>query len=582
MTHIVITVVHYHGSGNRTGVILVIFSIRSLPVSIKMLIAPAILVIMLLTFGIYTITIMSLQKADLKQIKEITDQIDFISSTRKKLTEMNEGSYKFLGWVSSGYSQTRIDSIRTHVNDQFKSVEQDIAGFLGKEGNNDDSTLHIIKATSDSLQSYIAWISKMFDMSEVDLSVASTFLKPADDLLSKCLYSLDNLTSDKETSSEQAFIRSRQRTQTLFTTFVTSIIISVFIGFIVTFQIARSVTRPLGLLQNVINRAALQDLTVSVENDSGDETGGISRALNSLIKELRTIVITLFKKSDHLVTVGNRLRSISLSLSDKSKEILTESTSVSEESTQSVEVINKISSETGLISTAIHSVSDAIKRMTGSLNDVSDFCRRELDIVNTAVTQSETASTSILHLNTAAQEIGTAIGLIKKIAEKTNLLALNASIEAAAAGDYGQGFAIVASEVKELSRQTAKTSEMITSQVNTIQSITGSSIKAIESITHIIKETSTISYQIAEEVKQQSMTIQEIGQSVVSTNANASSIAEKTRQNVEGFKSIAKRASVVNSSINRTSADIQQIQSSSNELKILADELASIVSKFKV
>ena len=134
----------------------------------------------------------------------------------------------------------------------------------------------------------------------------------------------------------------------------------------------------------------------------------------------------------------------------------------------------------------------------------------------------------------AAQKIGAVVNLINEIASQTNLLALNATIEAARAGEAGKGFAVVASEVKSLANQTAKATEEIQSQVGHMQSVTGTTVDAILSITGTIRRMSEISTMIASAVEEQGAATREIARNVteaslgtreVSSNISGVSIA---------------------------------------------------------
>ena len=105
--------------------------------------------------------------------------------------------------------------------------------------------------------------------------------------------------------------------------------------------------------------------------------------------------------------------------------------------------------------------------------------QRSVSESNRATNETQRASGQVDGLSSAAEKIGNIIQLIQAIASQTNLLALNATIEAARAGDAGKGFAIVASEVKNLASQTAQATEQIASQLATIQSATGETVTAI-------------------------------------------------------------------------------------------------------
>ena len=162
----------------------------------------------------------------------------------------------------------------------------------------------------------------------------------------------------------------------------------------------------------------------------------------------------------------------------------------------------------------VQSVASATEELTTSVNEISRQVQESSTIASEAVHQAEKTDARINELSQAASRIGDVVKLITAIAEQTNLLALNATIEAARAGEAGRGFAVVASEVKALAAQTGKATEEIGTQIAGMQTATQESVAAIKEIGGTISRISQIASTIAAAVEEQGATTQEIARNV--------------------------------------------------------------------
>jgi methyl-accepting chemotaxis protein len=184
-------------------------------------------------------------------------------------------------------------------------------------------------------------------------------------------------------------------------------------------------------------------------------------------------------------------------------------------------------------SSNMQSVATATEELSASVDEIGRQVEESNRIAEAAVVQAEQTDGRIGKLSRAAQQIGDVVKLITAIAEQTNLLALNATIEAARAGEAGRGFAVVASEVKSLASQTAKATDEISSHIAGMQGATQESVAAIKEIGGTIAQISTIASTIASAVQEQGSATQEIARSVQTvaqgTHEAAANIMEVNR-----------------------------------------------------
>lgn len=217
-------------------------------------------------------------------------------------------------------------------------------------------------------------------------------------------------------------------------------------------------------------------------------------------------------------------------------------------------------------STNVGTVAAASEEMSNSIAEVSERVGQAANMTNEAATSAEHSTEMVGKLSTSAQTIGDVIAMISDIAEQTNLLALNATIEAARAGEAGKGFAVVASEVKGLASQTAKATEQISSQITGMQGDTEAVVGAIGKIGSMINELNSTSSSIAAAVEEQHSATQEI--------------ARNTQQAADGTKEVSENIVQVSSAVQETGNAATEVMAASTQLVSEADRLRSSVSDF--
>ena len=219
-------------------------------------------------------------------------------------------------------------------------------------------------------------------------------------------------------------------------------------------------------------------------------------------------------------------------------------------------------------SSNVQSVASATEEMTASVNEIARQVQESSNIADEAVKQAEKTDARIAKLLQAANRIGDVVKLITAIAEQTNLLALNATIEAARAGEAGKGFAVVASEVKALAAQTAKATDEIGTQIAGMQTATQESVAAIKEIGSTIGRIADIASTIAVAVEEQGTATQEIARNVQEAS--------------KGTTQVATNITDVNRGASETGSASTQVFSSARWLSSESNHLKGEVAKFLV
>ncbi|MFD2204976.1 methyl-accepting chemotaxis protein [Kiloniella antarctica] len=214
----------------------------------------------------------------------------------------------------------------------------------------------------------------------------------------------------------------------------------------------------------------------------------------------------------------------------------------------------------------VQTVAAAAEELSCSIEEINRQVGESSVIASDAVSKADANIATIKGLEEASNRIGEVVGLISDIAEQTNLLALNATIEAARAGEAGKGFAVVASEVKNLANQTAKATEEISGQVGEMQGVTRTAVDAIEAIGKTIESMNEISVSISSAIEEQGAATQEISRNVQEASAGTAEVTS----NMQG----------VSEASTQTGNSSQQVLTASNDLAVQAEEMRKSVDAF--
>ncbi|UQS15969.1 methyl-accepting chemotaxis protein [Pseudomonas sp. HS6] len=317
-----------------------------------------------------------------------------------------------------------------------------------------------------------------------------------------------------------------------------STLLALLVGVIAAFIITRQITRPLQETMAVVDRIASGDLSHNVIVTRRDELGVLQQGIARMGVTLRDLISGIRDGVTQIASAAEELSAV------------TEQTSAG---------VNSQKIETDQVATAMHEMTATVQEVARNAEEASqaaaaaDGEAREGDkVVNEAIAQIERLASEVVRsteamavLQQESDKIGSVMDVIKAVAEQTNLLALNAAIEAARAGEAGRGFAVVADEVRGLAQRTQKSTEEIeglvaglqngTQQVSAVmnnsRALTDSSValtrkagSSLENITRTVSNIQSMNQQIAAAAEQQSAVAEEISRSII----NVRDVSEQT------------------------------------------------------
>ena len=286
---------------------------------------------------------------------------------------------------------------------------------------------------------------------------------------------------------------------------------------------------------------------------------GVAGVWNDLTNNVNRMAANLTEQVKNIADLTQSLSKASRDVDEVSQKMLNDAQATSDQA-------NLASTASEQINMNVQMVAASTEELTSSIKEVASNAAEAAKVGTNAVQMAESTNVLISNLGQSSTEIGNVIKVITSIAEQTNLLALNATIEAARAGDAGKGFAVVANEVKELAKETAKSTEDISRKVETIQNDTRNAVDAVKQIGEIIKQINEIQNSIASAVEQQSSTTNEIGR-------NANDAANGTSEVTTNIGKVATSAESTTEGANTT-------QRSANDLTTMSDKLEKLVGQF--
>ena len=315
---------------------------------------------------------------------------------------------------------------------------------------------------------------------------------------------------------------------------------------------ARAILRRVQGLAAVIGRVADGDLTTQVEVRTRDEIGQMSAALATTVARVRGAISAIGSSTHLLASSSDELNAVSVQLAGSAEETSAQAAVVSDAADQ--------------VSHNVSTVAAGAEEMSASIREIAVSATGAAEVATSGVTMAAAANASVARLGESSAEIGEVVKLISSIAEQTNLLALNATIEAARAGEAGRGFAIVASEVKDLAKETARATEDVSVRIAAIQADARQAVGSIGEIGDIIRRISDSQTTIASAVEEQTATTTEIGRNLTEAAEGSSEIA----RNVAGLADAARS----------TTTGATDTQRAAMELSQLATELQELVGQF--
>jgi methyl-accepting chemotaxis protein len=349
---------------------------------------------------------------------------------------------------------------------------------------------------------------------------------------------------------------------------VAALVAALVLGLFLTVIITRSISRPVQQTVQVLESLAECDLRETLDIDTTDELGVMAAALNKTIATFRTMIATISQSAEQVASASEEI-------SSGAGQTVESARHQADQTHQAATAMQQMTATVQQISESSQKAADTSRGAAEAARQGGQVVEATLSSMRNIATATTKTAALVADLGKSSEQIGKIIAVIDDIADQTNLLALNAAIEAARAGEQGRGFAVVADEVRKLAERTTKATKEIATMIESIQAETKHAVEAMEvgnrEVQVGVEKTSNSGTALKEIISMSERAGDMIAQ-IATAATEQSATTEQINANV----------TQISSATQESSAAAEQTAKACTDLSSLAFDLQKVVSQFKL
>lgn len=339
-------------------------------------------------------------------------------------------------------------------------------------------------------------------------------------------------------------------------------------GFLMVLAVVGSIKKVLLSFAASVNNIADGDLTSRVAYESSDELGRLSTDINRMTEKLREIVADVRGSADNVAIASSQLSSTAAEISTGADEVACQTGTIATASEEMAATSNDIACNCAM-------AAESSQRSTSFAENGSRIVQDTIAGMAKIAEQVKHSAKTVENLGTRSEQIGQIVGTIEDIADQTNLLALNAAIEAARAGEQGRGFAVVADEVRALAERTTKATREIGDMIKTIQQETRSAVMAMNAGVAEVERG-------GESSEKSGAALQDILLQIHEVSLQISQIATAAEEQTSTTNEITRNVLHVTEVVQQTAKGAKETAAASSQLALLAQQLREMMETFRI
>ena len=398
------------------------------------------------------------------------------------------------------------------------------------------------------------------EMSFGDSAKAFKDMRGTIDVLSeKIIKRIDRIRKESEASVKSGTLRTT-------TLVVIGVTVCILLAVLFPLLVVKPIQQLIRHLQDIAEGEG--DLTVRLDEKSHDEMGQVAKAFNQFINNLQGIITQVASSSTQVSTASEEL---SLS-SEQSSELTSRQRNETE---QVATAINEMTATVQEVAKSAAEAARAADQADNEANQGRNVVFQTVEAIDNLVSEVERSAQVISRLKSESETIGSVLDVIKGIAEQTNLLALNAAIEAARAGEQGRGFAVVADEVRTLAQRTQESTQEIEQMIAALQNGAQEAESVMQQSrdrAHSTVEQASHAGESLESITRSVATIRDMNTQIASAAEEQSAVAGELNRNITNIHMVSEE----------TQQQAGSIRSACSELARMGEQLQQLVGRFKV